>query len=442
MVSARVRGVRIVTFSSARMPRSARLRPRPYDGALVAMYKLVALAPNPWRGMWMNRQQLLSRLGARRPVLYSSGVWDSWQLPSQAWLRSPLLGRTVRNCNVDVDDPGRFEVRWHASPLFDGMATRHAGRRWRGAMAGFEGPLIAHVFHPAYIDYLEGLEPDVVVYHVYDLYAAQPGWTPDLSARERGLLARADTIIASSDDQAVHLENIGGKPVHRLFNAVDYRAFSAAASAPVPDDVAGIRHPRIGYVGRINKKVDLDLLLELARRRPHWNLVMVGPVHDLDGEGQSAHEQLKRLSNVHFLGLKAQSNLGRYMAANDANLMCYRIDRGWIRFAYPLKMHEYLATGIPVVSSDLHSVAEFRDVIDVASTVDDWLAAIESALDDRSEEARRRRRSVAAANDWDARVDQLDAILLDVASKACRVRAAAICGRLGRRTSGVEDTGV
>lgn len=406
------------------------------------MYKLVALAPNPWNGMWMHRQQLLSRLGATRPVLYSTGVWDSWQVPSQAWFASPLLGRTARDCNVEVDDPGCLEVRWQTSPLLDRMVTRYAGRRWRRALARFDGPLIAHLFYPSYDVYLDGIRPDAVVYHAYDLYAAQPGWTQELAARERELLARADAVIASSDDQAVYLESVGGKPVHRLFNAVDYRLFAAASASPVPEDVAAIPRPRIGYVGRINKKVDLPLLAELAQRRPGWSLVMVGPVHDLDGDSQAAYEQLKKLPNVFFLGSKDQRDLGRYMAANDANLMCYRIDRGWIRYAYPLKMHEYLATGVPVVSSDLHSVAEFRDVIDVASTVDGWAAAIERALDERSDEPRRRRQATAAKNDWSARVDQLDAILLDVASRAHGVRASAAPGQAGGATSRIEDAGV
>lgn len=404
------------------------------------MYKLLALAPNPWHGLWMNRQQLLSRLGASRPVLYSSGVWDSWQVPSQAWFASPLLGRTRHSCNVEVDVPGCFEVRWQHSRLFDRMVTRHAGRRWRRVLERCDGPLIAHLFYPSYLDYLDGIVPDAIVYHVYDLYASQPGWTTELAAKERELLSCASAVIASSDDQAEYLEGIGGKPVERVYNAVDYRSFSTADADPTPDDVAAIPHPRIGYTGRINKKVDLPLLAALACRRSDWNLVMVGPVHDLDDECQAAFEEMKRLPNVRFLGSKDQRALGRYMTANDANLMCYRMDRGWIRHAYPLKMHEYLATGVPVVSSNLRSVTAFRDVIDVASTVDEWEEAVSRALQDRSDEARRKRRTTAAMNDWSVRVEQLDGILLDVASRA-RGAQLAIRGRKGPAAGQVESSG-
>ncbi|GIK83289.1 MAG: glycosyl transferase [Alphaproteobacteria bacterium] len=405
------------------------------------MYKLLALAPNPWNGMWMNRQQLLSRLGASRPVLYSSGVWDSWQVPSQAWIKSPLVGRTERDCNVDVDVPGSFEIRWHAFPPLDRIVTKHAGRRWRRALDRFDGPLIAHLFYPSYIDYLDGISPDALVYHAYDLYSSQSGWTPELAAMERELLARADAVIASSDDQAEYLEKVGGKPVHRLYNAVDYSAFSTAVAEPVPEEVAAIPRPRIGYVGRINKKVDLPLLAELSRRHPEWHLVMVGPVHDLDSECQAALDDMRRLPNVHFLGSKEQRSLGRYMAANDVNLMCYRIDRGWIRYAYPLKMQEYLATGVPVVSSNLRSVQEFREVIDVAVTVEDWEATVARALQDRSDASRRARQAIAANNDWSARVEQLDAILLGVASRVRGVRQAEL-GKADRPSGRVEDAGV
>jgi glycosyltransferase involved in cell wall biosynthesis len=401
------------------------------------MYKLLALAPNPWYGLWMNRQQLLSRLGASRPVLYANGVWDSWQVPSQAWLASPLLGRTVRNFNVDVDVPGFFEVRWQHFRLLDRTVTRLVGRRWRHALGRFDGPLIAHLFYPSYIDYVRDIAPDAIVYHVYDLYSSQPGWTPELGERERELVSRASAVIASSDDQAEYLEGIGGRPVNRVYNAVDYRAFSTAGAHPVPGDVAAIPRPRIGYVGRINKKVDLPLLAQLAQRRREWSLVMVGPVVDLDAECRAAFEEMRQLPNVHFLGSKDQSLLGRYMSVNDVNLMCYRVDRGWIRYAYPLKMHEYLATGVPVVSSNLRSVATFRDVIDVASTVDDWDAAVTRALQDRSDESMRKRKAVAAMNDWSVRVEQLDEILLGVASSvrypqsANRGRRGHLAGRIG-----------
>lgn len=381
-------------------------------------YKVIALAPNPWNGLWMNRQQLLSRLGKWHPVVYSNGAWESWEVLSKRWIRSPLVGMTVRDSGVDVDVNGLFDVRWRRFPYLDRLAVQRVCRRWRRALARFDVPLVAHIFYPNFLAYVDDIRPDVLVYHVYDLYACQPGWDEESATSERKLLDRADAVIAASDDQATHLERICGKHVHRLYNGVDCAAFASTDSMAVPSDVARIPRPRIGYMGRVNRKVDLPLLVHLARARPDWNVVIVGPVSDLDDVTGAAYERLSSMSNVHFLGARGHDQLGRYVESCDVNLMCYRLDGGWARFGYPLKMHEYFASGVPVVSSKLSAVLPFAHLMSVVDSPAEWEVAIDCALRGTGPSTREERRKVAAENDWEVRAKQLDEIFEDLVQGA------------------------
>ena len=101
----------------------------------------------------------------------------------------------------------------------------------------------------------------------------------------------------------------------------------------------------------------------------------------------------------------------------DVNIMCYRLsDDLWIEGIYPLKLHEYLATGRPIVSADVPSVRPFADVVAIARGADQWERALESALSSGEPGSPTSRRQVAEANSWSVRVDQLEAELAALTS--------------------------
>jgi glycosyltransferase involved in cell wall biosynthesis len=114
------------------------------------------------------------------------------------------------------------------------------------------------------------------------------------------------------------------------------------------------------------------------------------------------------MSNVYFLGGKAHTDLPYYVNAMDINLLCYTIDKNsWSYFGYPLKLHECLATGKPVISAPLHAVLEYDEVVKIADTFEDWELAISHALDGKSAGVPESRVKVAEANSWDVRVQNL-----------------------------------
>jgi glycosyltransferase involved in cell wall biosynthesis len=204
-----------------------------------------------------------------------------------------------------------------------------------------------------------------------------------------------------------------------LPNAADVDSFIAAAGCECPADLAAIPRPRIGYAGAINIKIDLELVLEIARNRPgyHWAFLGACPLNE-DGR-DPLWEACLRTPNIHYLGPKRHTEVSAYLHHMDVNVMCYRTAGGgwWIR-GYPLKLHEQLAVGKPVVSAPLETVRPFANVVALAETPAEWTAAIECALVSGGVGTPEQRRAIARQNTWDQRVDVLEGWLLEMLDRA------------------------
>lgn len=371
----------------------------------------------------MNRQQLLSRLGVIHNILYSNGIWYVWDRHDPEWKEAAWWGHFTRANDVWVDSAPRLLMRWPRFPVMDRVVRKLSARRWRRKLLnGVSAPCIAYVFYPEFEPYVDDLGADFLVYHAYDLYSHSPGWSNQNAEQEARLLARADLVLASSSVIAQHLVSISGRPVKVLSNAVDFRAYSdvVKGARPAPDDLAGIPHPRIGYTGSLNRKVDFPLLAELAVRRPDWQFVLVGEIGNLDQHSLAGIEACRGRSNVHFLGYRDIRDIPLYIAGMDVNIMIYRIsDQVWTSGIYPLKLHDYMAAGRPVVSADVPAVHEFSSQLAIAGTTDEWEAALLAAIAGGGQGTFAGRREVASHNTWDARVSDLNAYLQNMVSNRC-----------------------
>ncbi len=383
---------------------------------------IFAFAPNSWFGPWMNRQQILSRLGTKHHVLYSQGlVKPSWILGRKKGDERPwsIFGLVVKKDSVLVDVPsllfletnrfGRFGKQLKAYGL------RHLKHRALQAWGNARGPLIFYSFAPRFVDYVPHLQPNVTVYHAYDCYEKQAGWNKITALKHKKMINQADIVIASSELIGEWLKKGGAREVHVVPNAVDFSLFCPPkymSQKDIPDDLRMIPTPRIGYFGNINRKVDLDVVAELASRNPSWSFVFVGGIRNLDKKNLAALERCQKLKNVFFLGHRQYGDVPKYLWAMDVAIAIYRLDDGmWTESGYPLKLHEYLASGKPVIASPLQAVLPFKNVVGLAKTVDEWEMAIKQALSNGGQGTPEKRMWVAKQNTWDARVSEIESLI-------------------------------
>jgi glycosyltransferase involved in cell wall biosynthesis len=256
--------------------------------------------------------------------------------------------------------------------------------------------IILYLWRPHYAPALDLIDHDLSCYHIDDEYTFSDIEQP-LDAHEARLISRVDQVFIHSP---ALLEKKGHLNPQTAWvpNGVDYRAYTTPRSEPV--DLAHIPHPRVGYVGRIKPQVDLALLLTLAQRHPEWSFVLVGPRDHL-GECAIAGDQLLRMPNVYFLGSKPVTMLPAYTQHMDVCMLCYRVN-GYTKFIYPLKLHEYLASGRPVVGSPIRSLQDFAHIIELARTPGEWSRALNDALAPAACSATQveARRSIARQHDW------------------------------------------
>ncbi len=397
------------------------------DSRRKAKPAILAFAPHPWDNHWLSRQQLLTRLAQRGwPVLYSFGPLNWWERKFPRWQNAPWIGSIKpREAGVLVDYPGRWPPIWPKWPAWNQVVmTLHTARLLRALPPNTAR--IAMLFHPKFEPCLQWLKPNWIAYHVYDVYHLMDDWNPEKSAMESRLVQQADLISASSPGMAQHLPTPGPSRARILPNGADATRFAQAHQLPYPEELRSIPSPKIGYVGNINSKVDLEMITQMAIQHPQWHWVFMGPVY-MNGDSpreqkaKSAWEQLLQRPNIHFLGLKSREAIPAYVYHMDVNVICYKIARtqtgepdDWVVHGYPTKLHEYLATGKPVIAAPQEAIKAFADVVQIAETHAEWKTALTQALSGQGVGTPDARRTTALQNSWESRTDQLEQWLLEL----------------------------
>ncbi|HUT15818.1 MAG TPA: glycosyltransferase [Anaerolineae bacterium] len=387
---------------------------------MIEGHDIMCFAPGPWDDIWRNRHHIMTRLARANRVLYVE-PWP-YMRPTLCRLRDGGIGVSdmVRGgqlhqafTNLYVYQPPLWTPRTDRFPLGSITRTIYFGllrrvlRRLR-----FQRPIL-WLFLPDMEVFIGHFGEQLVIYHIVDEYSGYAGvsdsWRPVLRRMEEQLARRVDLVFVTSPTLLERKRRLNER-VFLVPNAVDYEAFSAILGneAQPPDDVAAIPSPIAGYVGAINDKVNLHLLVQVARRRTDWSLVLVGPAAVTDDEGQRALKMLEALPNVYLLGRKTVEDVPRYIAACDVCLLPYRVNE-WTRSIDALKLYEYLACGKPVVATDVPAARRFSEFVMVAADEAEFAIGIDAALSEDGPVMQARRRAVAAQHTWDQRVELLSA---------------------------------
>jgi UDP-galactopyranose mutase len=271
-------------------------------------------------------------------------------------------------------------------------------------------------YTPMALAFTDHLAPMNIVYDCMDELSKFAGAPEGLMDLERRLLDRADLVLTGGmslyDAKRSRHSN-----VHACPSSVDAAHFAAARDAGIdPPDQAQIPHPRMGFFGVIDERMDLELLDGIAAARPDWHLVLLGPVVKI------STEVLPRRRNIHYLGAKDYDALPAYIRGWDVALLPFARNEA-TRFISPTKTPEYLAAGKPVVSTSIQDVVHpygETGLARIADTVEEFVQAIEASFKDDLEVHMRRADTFLKGMSWDAtwqRIERLEAATLSLRSK-------------------------
>jgi glycosyltransferase involved in cell wall biosynthesis len=388
------------------------------DGQTVLSgYDIVCFALRAWDSTWKNNQQVMSRLAASNRILYVNPPRSLKAGLSAVRLATDGQAPVVLGRNLYVLQEPPLLPRWGrdhiAARLLNAAVdpmrltyVRKAARRF-----GFRHPIL-WVYDPLAADATGRFDERLVVYYVIDNYdeyfpPTAAFWRSAMIRNHQRMLERADVVLAVTD--SLHARCLEVNPNSFLVpNAADLKLFQTATDDFLPN-LAEIPGPVIGYVGVIHSIIDFELLEYLARERPEWSLVLIGPLLSLLEEDRERFGRLVSYQNVYYVGFQPPDRLPTYIRRCDVTLMPYRLGPLTMH-GDSLKLYEYLACGKPVVSTDIPSARRFRGLIEIARNREDFLRAIQRSLEEPSESKGARIRE-AELHSWDRRISDMGEIL-------------------------------
>jgi glycosyltransferase involved in cell wall biosynthesis/uncharacterized SAM-binding protein YcdF (DUF218 family) len=380
-------------------------------------HDIICISSIDWDFIWQGHQEImatLARAGNRVLFIENTGV----RSPTLKDL--PRLRHRVRNWSratkgfrqegerlfiyspVILPFPYSRLARWINRHLL-----LRAIQRWMRTVK-FGRPIVwTFLPTPLARDLIQGLNPLITVYYCIDDFASSSRQASRIAASERALFREADVVFvtseklrrrASQDNRQVFLFPFG----------VSFERFQQVRDMDdqAPSELRALPRPVVGYVGGLHQWVDQELVAQAARRLPQASFVLIGP-------SQTDVSRLASCPNIHLLGAKAHEELPRYIKGFDVGIVPYRLSE-YTMNVYPTKLNEYLAMGIPVVTTDLPEIrrfnAEHGGVVTVAPDAAAFAEAIAHSRNG-SADIVARRIDVARRNSWCSRIEQMSELL-------------------------------
>jgi UDP-galactopyranose mutase len=343
----------------------------------------VVLSHLRWDFVCQRPQHLLSRCARQHRVWF-------WEEPIFTEGVAPHLNANEAQSNLTV-------LRPHLPAGISETAAQDAQRELLNSLL-LDNDIEDYVlwyYTPMARTFTAELSPRAIVYDCMDELSGFRGAPPGLRQAESDLLRVADLVFTGGRSLYESKQNLH-RSVHCFPSSIDRSHFAAARTpAEDPSDQSFVPHPRIGYCGVIDERMDLALLAGVAAAHPEWHFVMIGPVVKI------SEADLPRNPNIHYLGGKQYSELPGYMGHWDAAMLPFARNES-TRFISPTKTPEYLAAGLPVVSTSITDVVRpygEQGLVKIADTSHDFAAALRGLLRKESKEEK------------DSRLSKLDEFL-------------------------------
>ena len=341
--------------------------------------ELVVISHLPWDFVWQRPQHLISRMSRSRRVWFI-------EEPRVADVDMPRLCVESRDGiqRVWLEVPGPERLAGFDDPV----ATEYPDMI--AELLGHRSERTLWLYTPLALPIAAKLERRMVIYDVMDDLAAFAQASPELRAAQQEALDLADIVFTGGRSIDAGVRGRTDAPVHLFPSGVEPEHFESARS------LRGTRErPVAGYVGVIDERLDLGLVRDLARALPDWDIEMVGPVFKVDPA------DLPQAPNLRYLGMQPYERLPAVLGGFDVALMPFALNEATHSIS-PTKTLEYLAAGLPVVSTRVPDVVfSFDGVVDLRDDAAGFAAACRNVLGHSLEERDRQLAPLLHERRWD-----------------------------------------
>nr|WP_319491258.1 glycosyltransferase [uncultured Desulfobacter sp.] len=271
-----------------------------------------------------------------------------------------------------------------------------------------KGPVQVWSFTPDIAYALDQFNEEKVVYYCVDDHAAFSGYdTVQVLKDEEELCRKSDLVITTS--MVLQEKKKGWNPNTILVtHGVDFNHFNRAVTQNLacPEELKNIPRPRLGFFGLIRDWVDVDLLWQIAKKRPEWHFVLIG-----DADSSIDLNKYKETQNMHFLGRKLYQDLPAFCRHLDLGLIPFKVNE-LTHAVNPIKLREYLSAGLPVVSTPMPEVKKYDHLVKLADTPHSMEQAISNFLDSENfDEKQATRISAMSKETWQAKIELINRFL-------------------------------
>jgi glycosyltransferase involved in cell wall biosynthesis len=391
---------------------------RSQGGPLLQGTSIVCLASIDWAFNWQLPQEVASAFANNRNrVLFveNTGVRratfrDAPRLRARFrnWRRA-AGGVTSAGHGVDVFSPLLLPLpHSRLAGVINAHVLLRVVRQWLGD--DHDRPLIVITFLPTLLAraVIRGLNPALVVYYCADRLAESSPGARNLRHSEPRLLAETDLVLVTAKGLLPAASQLTA-PVELLPCGVRSREFerARAGDAEPPSAFGGLSGPVIGFVGSLRNEIDLALLTRAAELASDLNFVLIGPL-------QADVRRLAARPNVRLVEPMSHPEVVRHMVHFDVGILPYILN-GFTASMLPMKLIEYLAAGLPVVSTPLPEVCRFAGehagVVAFATDAPSFVAALRAALASNGPAEVARRIAVAERYDWAEQMSRMSALM-------------------------------
>lgn len=354
---------------------------------------LVVFSHLRWDFVYQRPQHLLSRFAKKRRVYFIEEPHFS-NLPNSSY------EKFSRDNNVQVIVPtlpenlSQGEIWEELKMLVDQVLEDEA-----------IDDFTAWYYTPMALPFTRHLNPSTVIFDCMDELSAFKN-APDLLIEMEAELLKMAHVVFTGGQSLYEAKKNRHHNCHPFPSSIDGDHFrKARTETDEPHDQKNIPHPRIGFFGVIDERMDIELVDRIAQLRPDWQIVMIGPVVKIDPA------TLPRRSNIHYLGKKDYKDLPKYLAGWDLAILPFARNES-TQFISPTKTPEYLAAGRPVVSTSIRDVIRpyaQEGLVSIADTAEEFVDAAEKAMAQAKTDSQWLKRvdSFLASMSWDVTYEKM-----------------------------------